>query len=318
MDGKPKGMNFRRPPIREVQSANRWTYDASFFSAESAYFEALRSAELFVKKRRHTFSAADSTKLRTLLVHECEMAKKWELLWISGDDPQRAMANWFNSASSSFGELEKIVEVLRKKDDRQGSELRDIFYRSAQIAISPADESSAIMPDPNLPDGGFDVPTGGRIARAVEIQMLARLFLGQFDQWLDSLKLEIGAVHDGFRIGARIGPMFLTPPLPDGSISRRCSTQLATLALVGRLRKALTLAVDPHRTTMPKYDTIAGEMPNRPVAAWEVLHQFIIATFSLQPDELDLNALKQRWSSATKQRKIRFSSWPEPVERQAN
>jgi hypothetical protein len=311
-------MKFKQPPIREVQSAKRWSYDASLFSADSPYFEALRSAELFVSKRRPTLSKADWTKLRTLLVHECEMAKEWQLLWINGDDPQRAMASSFNSASASLDEVEKIVEMLQKKDNRHGSDLRNIFYHCAQIAISPAEESSAIMPDPNLPDGGFEVPNGGRVARAVEIQLLARLFLGQFDQWLNALKLEIVAVQGDFRIGARIGPMFLTPPLPDSSIVKRSSTQLATLALVGRLRKALTLAVDPHRTTMPKYDTIGGGMPDKPVAAWEVLHQFIIATFSLQPEELDLNALKQRWSSATKQRKIRFSSWPDPIQRQAN
>ena len=204
--------------------------------------------------------------------------------------------------------------MLRAKDRLQGYDLRDIFYRSAQIAMSSAEKNSSMVHDPNLASGGFEVPTGGRIAQTVEIQLLARLFLGQFQQWLDTLQFEVDRRHEKFRLGRRIGPMFLDPPIDDASLARRDSSQLAILALVGRLRKALMIAINCSGQSMPVYDSLSGKMPSGQIATWSVVHQLVWAAF---PNAPDLPALKERWSSATKGREIRFSAWPQAVSRQA-
>jgi hypothetical protein len=171
------------------------------------------------------------------------------------------------------------------------------------------------MPDANLESGGIVVPTGGRVAQTVELQLLGRLFLSRFEEWLVSLENAVDKLQAGFRLGRRIGPMFIDPAVSDASISRMDSKQVAILALVGRLRKAITLAVDPTATSMPSYQSLAGEMPSKPVAAWPVVHQFVEATFDDAPD---LPALKQRWSSAMGGKKIRFTAWPQPVKRKAS
>jgi hypothetical protein len=163
----------------------------------------------------------------------------------------------------------------------------------------------------------FEVPTGGRVAQAVEIQLLARLFEGQFPEWLDALESEVNSYREGFSIGKRIGPMFLDPPISDASMAKLDSTQLAILALVGRLRKALTLALMATHSAMPNYNSLGGDMPSKPVACWKVIMNFIQITFERETTSLTEAGLKERWSNCTKGKKIWFSAWPEAVQRQA-
>jgi hypothetical protein len=304
-------LSFKRPPIKEVPRARTWTYNELFFT--ETYAAALSSAEKFVRKERPQTSDQEWLHFRTLLVHECEMAKSWQPLWETKEDPQRATFEWRSSSDQSLGSVTRYINHLRTMDKRQGYDLRNIFFNSAQIAMSPSEEKSAFMRDSN---GGFDVPTGGRVAQAVELQFLSRLFSGQFDQWLDELKREIETRNAGFQLGKRIGPMFLDPPISKASMAKLDSTQLAILALTGRLRKALTLAVSQDRSSLPNSDSLGGDMPTRPVACWKVIMDFIQIAFKSGTVDLTEAALKQRWSNATKGRKISFSGWPEAVERQ--
>jgi hypothetical protein len=303
-------LSFKKPPIKEVQRERSWTYRKSLFT--DTYAVALSSAEKFVRMKRPQTSDQEWLHFRTLLVHECEMAKSWKQLWDSKEDPQRAVSEWLVSSDESLRSVNKFIDYLRKMDNRQGYDLRDIFFRSAQMALSPDDEGSGIMPGQ-----GFEVPTGGRVAQAVELQFLSRLFLGQFDQWLDELKKEVETRNAGFQLGRRIGPMFLDPPIPNASIAKLDSTQLAILALTGRLRKALTLVTSVGRWSTPNYDSLGGDMPTKQVAAWKIIMNFIQIAFESETTDLTEAALKERWSNATKGRKISFSGWPEAVERQA-
>jgi hypothetical protein len=308
-------LSFKKPPIKEVQGARSWTFEKFLFT--ETYADTLSSAEKLVRTKRPQTSNQEWLHFRTLLVHECEMAKSWKRLWDSKDDPQRAAGEWLNNSDERRRSVNKFIDNLRIMDKRQGYDLRDMFFSSAQIAMSPRDENLAFMSDQNLPEGGFEVPTGGRVAQAVELQFLSRLFLGQFDQWLDALKKEIETRNTGFRLGRRIGPMFLDPPISDVSMAKLDSTQLAILALTGRLRKALTLVASAGRSTMPNYDSLGGDMPTKPVAAWKIIMSFIQIAFESETTDLTEAALKERWSNATKGRKISFSGWPEAVERQA-
>ena len=307
-------LSFKKVPIREQRKAQRWSYRMELFSDESPYSEALMSAEKVLRQRRPGITIQEWSNFRTLLVHECEMAKDWRSLWDDKVDPQRATSEWVVGSRASLREVIGHINLLRKKDKWQGYDLREAFFRSAQIAVSPAEQHSAIMPDSNL----LEVPTGGRIAQTVELQFLSRLFLGKFDQWIDALEHEINTLHQEFRLGRRIGPMFLEPPIGDAALARRDATQLAILALVGRLRKAFSIALDAHCSRLPNYDALGGEMPSRVIASWGLVHQFVQAAFGQEAIGIDLPALKERWSVATKGRKIRLTAWPMPVESQVN
>jgi hypothetical protein len=307
-------LSFKQPPFKEVLKAQRWSYPPSLFT--ETYPQALSSAEAFVRKKRPQISDLDWWHLRSLLVHECEMAKSWRQLWDSKDDPQRATYEWLSGSDESLRSAAKFIDYLRKMDTRQGYDVRDIFFRSAQVAIAPSEKSSVIQFYPD-PEGDIEVPTGGRVAQAVELQFLSRLFLGMFPEWLDRLQKEIETRNTGFRLGARIGPMFIDPPMGDASVAKLDSTQLAILALIGRLRKTLTLAVSASRSALPNYDSLGGDMPTKSVAGWKIILDFVQIAFESETLNLTEAALKERWSSATKGRKISFSDWPEAVERQA-
>jgi hypothetical protein len=311
--GRPK---VREAPIQEGLRSRDYSYGPEFFSSSRPYFEALKSTNAQLDRVRSHIDKAARHRFNILLVHECEMAKLWQRLWDEKDDPQRATHEWIKTSRTTMQTVTRFAKVLKNLDGRQGYDLRNIFYRSAQIAISPVHESVAVMPDPNLPEGGFEVPTGGRVTQAVELQLLARLFIVRFDDWVQALLSELSELHEGFQVGRRIGPAWFEPPLTDNAISQRGSRQLAILALVARLRKALGLALRPD-TPLPSNDSLAGELTSDHSPPWSLIHQFVQATFPDDANTPDLHALEQRWSSATKGRSIRLSNWPDAVVRQA-
>ena len=304
---------FASPPISELHRSRSYRYDTELFEQSSPYFEALREAEKLVRRHYPSLTREVWNHLNTLLVHECEQSKLWVQLWDTKNDPQRAIDEWHSLSRDAFLPLISRLSGLNKLDERNGYDLRNAFDRSAQFAMSPNEPSEAWLPNINIENNGFTFPTGGPVAQQVELQFLSRLFLGRFPEWLASLDAEISALHSGFELGRRIGPMWLDPPLSRRQVLMRSSDQLATLALIARLqailRRVVSSRVDLKSITL---DSICGDFPSFGSACWQVVTPFVQAVY---PKISESSVLKERWSAFRKGRSIRLVHWPERVKR---
>ena len=297
-----------------MHSPKVFRYGSEFFGQSSLYFDALDAAEKIAREHHSSLPNGEWVKLRTLLVHECEQSKVWAQLWDMKDDPQRAIDEWHNLSRSALLPLVSRLSELNRIDERHGYDLRDTFHRSAQFAMSPNEPSEAWLPNVNVENSGFSVPTGGPVAQQVELQLLSRLFLGRFPDWLGSLEAEIRKLHSGFELGRRIGPMWINPPLSRRQVLSRSSERLATLALIARLQAIFRRLTDSQHPTIPtNLDSVCGDIPESGLPCWSTISMFVLATFSSAPD---MRVLEQRWSAFRSNRSISLQDWPERVHRQ--
>lgn len=321
-----KGNRFRKPPVKEVHSAKIFSYDSRLFKPQDntlkgdqekrKYWDALLRAKNLIEDRQSNITNEEWDCVKTLLVHECEQSREWASVWDLKDDPQRAFDEWYTSSRETLSSLTTSVANLIKLDERNGYDLRNIFFRSAQIALSPKEPSEQWVFDQNLDAGGFSIPSGGPVAEQVELQLLARLFKGRFDEWLLSLQSEINNSHKGFELGRRIGPMWIDPPLTRQMVLRRNGEQLATLALIARLQAFFRrITKEGYVKTPTKPDDLHGDLPEFGKPCWDVIAAFVQTAFPTAPDS---SVLKERWSSFHKGRSIRLEKWPEAVQRQAS
>jgi hypothetical protein len=121
---------FKTLPFVEDRQSQHWTYPREMLENGGPYGEALRAADERIRRNRSNITYEQLWQFRGLLVHECEMAKSWRLLWDSGDDPQRAMAGWASTSNESLTDLTRVIGILRTKDRLQGYALRQIFLRA--------------------------------------------------------------------------------------------------------------------------------------------------------------------------------------------
>jgi hypothetical protein len=305
---------FARPPISEVHRSQLYRYDAALFAQSSPYFEALDAATKIVRLNHQSTTEAERHKLKILLVHECEQSKTWARSWDAKDDPQRAIDEWHSLSKPALRSLASSLAALRRVGERHACDLRNTLHRSAQFAMSPNEANEAWLPNVNLENNGFFFPTGGPIAQQVELQLLNRLFLGGFPEWLAKLDAEISELHARFELGRRLGPMWIDPPLSRRQVLCRDGEQNGTLALIARLQGIMRRVTRDGNYAIPiSPDAICGEIPTFGFPCWAVISAFVQATFEGAPD---MRVLQQRWSAFQKNRSIRLSGWPASVQRQ--
>ena len=312
---------FARPPLSEANRARSYRYGVELFekpddcdAEPQTYYYALEDSKKLVFLHHPSAPEDAWVRLRTLLVHECEQSRAWMALWDSKDDPQRAFDEWHSLSRDALIPLIARLSELSKLDGRYGYDVRNCFYGSAQIAMSPTQPSEAWLPNINIENNGFSFPTGGPVAQQVELQLLSRLFLGRFPDWLASLNTEIVTLHSGFEIGRRIGPMWIEPPVSRLQILSRSGKQLATLALVARLQAIFRRVTSRTHPTIPSnLESICGEIPDSGKPCWGIIVAFVNATFQM---EIDKKVLEQRWSTFRNRRSIQLADWPDAIERQ--
>ncbi len=307
------GKFIMRPPVNRVRRSKAFRLDDSLFAADGSYSAGLGSVESLLKTSGIKIEPKIVRRLGQLLVHECERSKQWQIFWDRRDDPQRAFYEWIKLSGEALRPLIAQIARIRKIDGAHPFDIRQIFRNSAEFALSPETERQGWLPDPNFELGGFDYPTGGAVARRVELNLLDRIFISGFTSWLDSLQKEIVGSHSAFKLGRVIGPMVIDPPLSDHQIQKRNGEQLAILALMARLQSLL------RRVTSGKVpmnvDGICGELPTVGKPCWKTITVFVQSAFPTAPD---METLKQRWSVFSQNRTIRLDHWPDEVVRQVS